>query len=50
MADKDNNQNTNEKNTTVNPMKAVKTTPLPTKYEFSSDTSHNKAEKRNKER
>lgn len=47
MADKDNNkQNTSGNDTQSNPMKAVKTTSLPTKHEFSSDQSHNNAEKR----
>lgn len=34
-------------NTQENPMKAVKTTSLPVKHEFSSDQSAKNAEKRN---
>lgn len=46
MSDKD-KKNNNGNDTQDNPMKAVKTTSLPTKYEFSSDNSCNGSEKRN---
>ena len=46
MSDKDKKNNSGN-DTQDNPMKAVKTTSLPTKHEFSSDNSHNGSEKRN---
>lgn len=45
MSDKDKKNNSGN-DTQDNPMKAVKTTSLPTKHEFSSDDSHNSSEKR----
>ena len=47
MTEKDNKQNNSGNDTQDNPMKVVKTTSLPTKYEFSSDNSRNSSEKRN---
>lgn len=45
MSDKDKKNNSGN-DTQDNPMKAVKTTSLPTKHEFSSGKSHNSSEKR----
>ena len=51
MADNNSNntQHTSGNDTQTNPMKAVTTTPHPTKHEFSSDQNHKNAEKRNKQ-
>lgn len=38
--------NVNNVDTQTNPLKSVKTKPLPTKHEFSSKSSDNKKEKR----
>lgn len=46
MADNNNKQKQSDSDTQVNPMKAVKTTSLPTKHEFASVESHKKSEKR----
>lgn len=45
MSDKDNNQNRSDNDKQVNPMKAIKTTPLPTKHEFVLDESHKNRKK-----
>lgn len=46
MSDKDKKNNSGN-DTQDNPMKAVKTTSLPIKHEFSSNNSHNSPKKRN---
>ncbi len=41
----DNVQNNSRNDNKSNPMKEVKTAPLPTKHEFSSNNSHKNSEK-----